>query len=93
MKFRLDEKGEVDLPWTIFAEDGKIIHGYGNANSKVIVRVNYNGKIGFEFIECSDFNIEYMKGHTEHGHYLVTVKNLKELAETESKQAPSSQKP
>ena len=76
LKFKLDEKGMADLPWTIFAEDGKIIHTYGNANSKVIVRVNHNGKVGFEFIEVSDFNVEYMKGHTEHGHYRITVGNL-----------------
>ena len=75
-KTTLDEKGETDLPWTIFSKNGKIIHTYGNANSKVIVRVNYKGRVGFDFIECSDFNIEYMRGNTEHGHYIIKINNL-----------------
>lgn len=76
-KTTLDEKGQTDLPWTIFSEEGRIIHTYGNANSKVIVRINYQGKVGFEFIECSDFNMEYMRGNIEHGHYIIKVLNLK----------------
>jgi hypothetical protein len=76
LKFRLNQLGQTDLPWTIFAENGKITHTYGNANSVVIVRANYEGKIGFVFIECSDFNVQYMRGHTQHGHYTVTIGNL-----------------
>ena len=75
--FTLDETGSADLPWEMFSKDGVIRHTYGVANSKVIVRINYKDKVGFEFIEVSDLNMEYMKGVTDHGYYTVRVMNLK----------------
>ncbi len=78
LKFTLDDRGMVDLPWTIFSDDGTIVHTFGKANGIVLVRVNDRDRIGFEFIEVSGFNVEYMRGHTAHGHYTVTVSNMRE---------------
>jgi hypothetical protein len=72
-EFTLDAGGRCEMPRTIFSEDGKIVHTFGKANSVVILKVAYEDRTRYEFLECSDFNVEYMRGHTEHGHYVITV--------------------
>lgn len=69
----LGDLGQARLGKTIFAEDARLRHGYEGANTVVIVRADHQDRLGFAFIECADFNVESMRGHTAHGHYTVTV--------------------
>jgi hypothetical protein len=57
-----------------FSSRGVIVHDYGFSNGVAIVRVEQGDKVGYGFIECTDFNMEYWRGHVEVGRYELRVR-------------------
>ncbi len=60
-----DERGRVSFDRTLFSKDGRIIHGWGHANSVVLMRITHAGRHYFLFEEVSDCNLAYVLGHTD----------------------------
>lgn len=72
-----DENGRVALGRCPFSKTGRIEHGYGFSNGVIILRAEYEGKIGYGFLEVSSFNMEYWRGNTKEGNYELRI-NLNE---------------
>lgn len=68
-----DTNSEIALGQCPFDDDGTIEHTYGKANGVMIVRVDYQDKIGFGFLDVMNFNMEYWRGNTETGRHEFTV--------------------
>lgn len=56
-RYTADDDGRVTADRYLFADDGRIIHTFGHANSKPILRVDYNGETYFTFLEVSTLNM------------------------------------
>lgn len=50
-----------------------ITHGYGLSNGTLIIRVSYNGQVGYTFLEATSFNKEYWNGNTSSANHDITV--------------------
>lgn len=79
--FFADENGWVNLGRNPFTGGPNISHTYGLANSVMILRIEQNtaahGKqVWYRFVEASDFNIEYFKGHTQDAYYTFVLPGL-----------------
>jgi hypothetical protein len=44
-----------------------------SVNGTAILRVEHDGRVGYGFIESSDFNLEYWRGHRDQGRYELRV--------------------
>ncbi|MCX6150910.1 MAG: T9SS type A sorting domain-containing protein [Ignavibacteriales bacterium] len=73
LSFITDSLGRVDVGRCPFSKNGNITHDYGISNCVLILRVEYEGKIGYTFLESTYFNLEYWKGNTETANYDVKV--------------------
>lgn len=80
LQFNADSNGVVLLGRCPFSEDGIIKHTYGFANGVLIVRVAYQGLIGYAFLEVTQFNMEYWRGNNQLGNYQLNVPLLPPLA-------------
>jgi hypothetical protein len=69
LQFMTDSSGYVNLGRCPFYPTGTIIHTYGHSNGVMILRVEKNGKVGYNFMEVTDFNMEYWRGNTMIGSY------------------------
>lgn len=67
-----DGNGRVALGQCPFTSDEIIEHRYGYSNGVIIIRVEYNGEIGYNFLEVTFFNMEYWRGNTNTGNYELT---------------------
>lgn len=56
-EYKTNKKGIIKANKSLFANDGKIIHTYGHANSVPIIRIDYDGEIYFTFLEVSTLNM------------------------------------
>jgi hypothetical protein len=62
VKEKTDARGRVALDRTMFAADGKIMHGYGFSNAVALVRVTHAGQHYYLFEEVTDQNLAYNLG-------------------------------
>ena len=56
-EYSTDANGDLTADKFLFSPDGKIVHTYGWANSKPLVRIDFNGKSYYLFLEISELNI------------------------------------
>ncbi|MDZ7262949.1 MAG: T9SS type A sorting domain-containing protein [candidate division KSB1 bacterium] len=68
-----DENGEVLIGRCPFDTDGTIEHDYGKSNAVIILRVAHNSRVGYAFLESTQFNMEYWRGHSTLGKYEIKV--------------------
>jgi hypothetical protein len=68
-----NDKGQVSLGRCPFSADGVVKLDYGVANVLLIVRLQYNNKIEYKFLEVTDFNLENWRGNTEIGNYTLQI--------------------
>ena len=66
--------GQVLLGRAPFDGDGTIDHGFALANGTIIIRVEHEQRVCYAFLEATQFNIEYWRGHTSVGDYEVRVR-------------------
>ncbi len=71
-----DASGRASLGACPFEATCNIQHTYNWANTVVIVRVAHGGKVGYGFLELTDFNLEYWRGNTAQGNYELRVNML-----------------
>ncbi len=73
LDFTADSAGDVLVGRCPFSKDGKIVHTYGESNSIAILRIFFNGKVGYTFISVANFNMAYWRGNTQFASYKVKV--------------------
>jgi hypothetical protein len=74
MNLRADASGKVLLGRCPFSADGKITLEFNHANGVVIVRVqSVDGRVGYGFLEATDFNLERWRGRTTLGRHEIRV--------------------
>ncbi len=73
LDFTADSAGDVLVGRCPFSNDGKIVHTYGESNSIAIIRVSYNGKVGYTFVSVANFNLAYWRGEKQFASYNVKV--------------------
>jgi hypothetical protein len=71
LELRADSQGQVALGTNPFGASGRIVMVTDTtfANGTVILRVEHDGRVGYGFLESSDFNLEYWRGHRDLGGY------------------------
>jgi len=72
-QYTTDASGKLTLPRCPFDADGTVDHTHGIANGVLIVRVQAGTQVGYGFLEVTDFNKEYWRGHTGTGVYTLRV--------------------
>jgi hypothetical protein len=75
LELRADSEGQVRLGTNPFAANGRIVMFTDTtfANGTAIIRVEHEGRVGYGFLESSDFNLEYWRGRRELGRYELQV--------------------
>ncbi len=76
MLLTADSKGQVLLGRCPFSQDGWIQHTYALSNGVIIVRAALDGRVGYGFLESSEFNLEYWRGHIAMGDYELRINML-----------------
>ncbi len=75
LSFTTDPLGRMNLGKCPFdSKDNFIDHDYGISNGVIVLRVEYNGFVGYTFLESTFFNLEYWRGNTDSAAYEVKVK-------------------
>jgi hypothetical protein len=92
LQFTADSTGAVLVGRCPFSPTGQIVHDYGHSTSILILRVEYNGLIGYGFVEVSWFNMEYWRGNTSVGNYELEVNlvNPASIAQDEQQSFPTN---
>ncbi|MDZ7270107.1 MAG: hypothetical protein ONB17_00685 [candidate division KSB1 bacterium] len=75
-----NDLGEAYVGRCPFSADGVIVHDYGLSNAVVILKVECGDRVGYGFLESTDFNMEYWRGHIELGRYTLRVNMLPRTA-------------
>jgi len=73
LRLTTDDQGQVLLGRNPFSGDEPIQHTWEVSNAVIIVRVEHDGRVGYTFLEVSQFNLEYWRGNTELGEYEIRV--------------------
>jgi hypothetical protein len=68
-----DAQGQVRLGQNPFSNDGPVRFVDASANGTIILRVEQGGQVGYAFLESSDFNMEYWRGHLDLGQYSLIL--------------------
>ncbi|MBD3409275.1 MAG: hypothetical protein GF419_03635, partial [Ignavibacteriales bacterium] len=71
LTFTADAEGNVAMGRCPFAIDGHISHTYGISEGVIIVRVEFDGRVEYHFMESMYFNMEYWSGRTDTGYYQI----------------------
>ena len=71
MSLRTDASGQVLLGPCPFDADGNL--SPWEANGVIIVRVEQGGRVGYAFVESTQLNMEYWRGHTDFADYDLVV--------------------
>ncbi|MBN1351129.1 hypothetical protein JXJ21_17035 [candidate division KSB1 bacterium] len=74
LEVSVDGNGQALLGLCPFDTDGFIDHTYGISKGVIILRVEVNQRIGYGFLESTQFNMEYWRGNIEMGNYELQVK-------------------
>jgi hypothetical protein len=80
LTFTADPLGRVQLGRNPFA-DGDLEHTYGVSNMVALIKVEHGGRTGFGFLEAGLFNMEFWRGHADHGYYAVTLPMISDTRE------------
>lgn len=67
-----DSTGRVELPQNPFGGDA-VRHWWEVSNAVAILRVEHGGRVGYEFLEVSQLNLEYWRGNSDLAEYAVAV--------------------
>ncbi len=67
------DNGYVNLGRNPFTGGPAIQHTYGLANSVMIIRIQQDTQVWYRFVECTDFNLEYYKGHVSAAYYTIQL--------------------
>jgi hypothetical protein len=70
---RADGQGQVLLSQNPFSRRGRVVLRDEYANGTVILRVEHEGRVGYTFLESSEFNLEYWRGHRDVGQYELVL--------------------
>ncbi len=73
LQFTADSLGKVNVGRCPFSANGIIVHDYGFSNSIAIVRVGYEGLVGYTFLPVSSFNLKYWARDTLTAEYDLNV--------------------
>lgn len=67
-----DANGYVDLPQNPFISTP---YSYSSwvPRGTAALRIAHNGQVWYRFIELTDFNLEYWRGHTADGYYMIEL--------------------
>lgn len=71
-----DSTGAVDVGRCPFSSDGHIVHTYGWSNGVAVLRVEQAGRVGYGFLEVTDFNLAYWRGDSIRAEYELTINML-----------------
>ena len=71
MTFTTNASGEAYVGMNPFSVDADIVHEYGKSNTVAIMRVGFDGRVDYHFLDSKDFNYEYWAGNTALGEYDV----------------------
>ncbi len=71
MEFTASSQGEIVLPRNPFIPGGAPVSPRGDGIA--LLRIEFEGKRWYQFIEVSDFNLEYFRGHTAEGQYVIEL--------------------
>ena len=88
LQFTADSAGNVNVGRCPFSPTGIIVHDYGFSNSIAIIRVQYDGLVGYTFLPVSSFNLNYWAGDTLTVHYNMNVNLLNPAAIVENENLP-----
>ena len=78
LEFTTDADGYAHLPRNPFT-DGDILHTYGIANSAMVLRVEHEEQIWYRFMEVSELNMEYWRGHEQDAYYEIELEGEQTL--------------
>jgi len=73
LQFTTDSLGRINAGRCPFSTSGTITHDYGFSNAIAIVRVEYAGLVGYNFLPVSSFNLKYWSGDTLTANYDMTM--------------------
>ncbi|MBK9119728.1 MAG: hypothetical protein IPM18_09030 [Phycisphaerales bacterium] len=71
---RTDADGRVSFDRTLWAEDGRIRHGFGHSSAVACVRITHAGQHYYTFEEVTDANLAYYLGHRERYEFLRQIR-------------------
>jgi hypothetical protein len=80
LTFTADALGRVNVGRNPFA-DGPLQHTYGISTMIALVKAEVGGRAGFAFLKAGLFNLEYWRGHTNQGRYLLMLPMLGNIRE------------
>ena len=72
MEFTTDSSGEILLPRNPFYADQSETFAWPEP-PELLLRVEYDGKLWYEFFEIAAFNLEYWRGNTAEGQYVIEL--------------------
>ena len=78
LELTTDAAGYAHMPANPFA-DGPIEHSYGIANGVIVLRIAHNDQVWYRFMEVTDFNMEYWRGHTADAYYTIELEGEETL--------------
>jgi hypothetical protein len=77
LELRADGEGRVRLGRNPFSGSGPLVHtDQGYSNGVVILRVEHEGRVGYAFLEVSELNFEFWRGHVDLGEYELRLNLL-----------------
>jgi hypothetical protein len=71
IEFTANAQGEIVLPRNPFIPGGAAVSPRGDGIA--LLRIEFDGKRWYQFIEVADFNLEYFRGHTAEGQYVIEL--------------------
>ena len=75
LTFTADSRGRVNVGRNPFADE-PLQHTYGLSTMIALLKAEANGRTGFTFLKAGLFNMEYWRGNTNQGRYLLIVPML-----------------
>ncbi|MBN2090883.1 PQQ-binding-like beta-propeller repeat protein [candidate division KSB1 bacterium] len=73
LELTTDVNGQVLLGTCPFDSDSTIEHTHEKANGTLILRAEHKGRVGYSFLDVTDFNMEYWQGNTSEGNYEIQI--------------------
>src|SRR5262249_18613664 len=73
LSLRTDAQGRVDLGHNPFRPTGRVVHTEPYTNATGILPVQQGARVGYGFLEVTDFNLEFWRGHRDLGQLELRV--------------------
>jgi hypothetical protein len=74
LQFTADANGQILLPRNPFRPGNPAINS--PEQGILLLRIEWSGKVWFQFMEAPTFNMEYWRGHTAEGQYVVELPGI-----------------